>query len=305
MSALLCERVCLMGQALVFAEAEHLLDELLGVQVAAKQVERVCLYFGAQIEAQIPEAAEPIQGKRAYAMLDGSMVLTREQGWRELKLGRLFAEADHAGEPGERRRITRSAYVAHLGSKEAFLPAFEQALALAHYDELVVVADGAEWIWQWVEAHCPEAVQILDFYHVQQALWRYAQVHFTSQKRRLAWMQQQQEWLLSDGVAEVIAGIAAHGYRSLADLKQQRLVLGYLRRHRHRMYYGHYRRQGLLIGSGPIESAHRNVIQQRLKLAGQRWSRSGAQAVANLRVLHKSGHWSALIEQTCQMKLAA
>lgn len=305
MSALLCERVCLMGQALVFSEAEHLLDELLGVEVAAKQVERVCRYFGAQIEAQIPEAAEAIQGRRAYAMLDGSMILTREQGWRELKLGRLFAESDHDGEPGERRRITRSAYVAHLGSKDAFLPAFEQALAQAHYDELVVVADGAEWIWQWVETHCPEAVQILDFYHVKQALWRYAQVHFTSQKRRWAWMQQQQEWLLSDGVAEVIAGIAAHGYRSLADLKQRRLVLGYLRRHRHRMCYGRYRRQGLLIGSGPIESAHRNVIQQRLKLAGQRWSRPGAQAVANLRVLHKSGHWSALVEQACQMKLAA
>jgi hypothetical protein len=69
--------------------------------------------------------------------------------------------------------------------------------------------------------------------------------------------------------------------------------------------YGSYRARGLMFGSGAIESAHRNVIKQRLKLAGQRWSRAGAQAVANLRVLHKSGHWGALIECTCEVKRAA
>jgi hypothetical protein len=305
MSALLCERVCLMGQALVFAEAERMLDELTGVAVAAKQIERVCLYFGEAIAEQIPHAAEQIEGKRAYAMLDGSMVLTREQGWKEIKLGRLFAEADHERAQGQRGRVARSAYVAHLGSKDDFLPAFEQALCQAQYEQLVVVADGAAWIWDWAEAQCPAAVQILDYYHVKQALWRYAHVHFTSQKRRLAWMTEQEERLFNDAVDEVIEAVAGYGYRSLADLKQQRGLLGYLKHNRHRMRYGSYRRQGLLIGSGPIESAHRNVIQQRLKLAGQRWSQQGAQAVANLRVVHKSGHWPALVKQTCQMKQAA
>jgi hypothetical protein len=87
------------------------------------------------------------------------------------------------------------------------------------------------------------------------------------------------------------------------DSKKDLLV--YLRNNRSRMLYGQYRRRGLMIGSGPIESAHRNVIQQRLKLAGQRWSEPGAQAVLNLRLLHKSGHWSALVSETCQLKRAA
>lgn len=190
----------------------------------------------------------------------------------------------------------QSAYVAHLGSKETFLPAFEQALAQSQYEELVLVADGAKWIWDWADEQYPDAVQILDYYHVKQALWRYAKEYFTSQKCRLAWIEEQQGHLFDDGVDTVIETIAGYGYRSVSDLKQQRLLLGYLRSNRGRMLYGSYRRQGLLIGSGPIESAHRNVIQQRLKLAGQRWSETGAQAVANLRVVHKSGHWPALVK---------
>jgi hypothetical protein len=290
-----------------FQEAETLLADLVGVSVAGKQVERVCLYFGDRVSDQVPEAGAAVQGERVYAMLDGSMILTREQGWKEVKLGRLFAEADHhqGRKQGQRGRIARSAYVAKLGAKADFLPPLEQALSQTAYQELVLVGDGAAWIWDWAARRCPEAVQILDYYHAKQALWRYAKGHFTSQKRRLAWVDQQQERLLSDEVDTVIANVAGQAYRSLADLKQQQALLVYLRNNRSRMLYGQYRRRGLMIGSGPIESAHRNVIQQRLKLADQRWSEPGAQAVLNLRLLHKSGHWSALVSETCQLKRAA
>ncbi len=68
------------------------------------------------------------------------------------------------------------------------------------------------------------------------------------------------------------------------------------------MSYKTYKNKGLLIGSGPIEAAHRNVIQQRLKLSGQKWSIKGANAVANLRCYNKSNSWE-LIDQI--IKLAA
>jgi hypothetical protein len=168
-----------------------------------------------------------------------------------------------------------------------------------------LIGDGAAWIWQWAESRCPEAVQILDYYHAKQALWRYAKGHFTSQKRRLAWVDQQQDRLFQDGVDQVLDEVAGQAYRSLVDLQQQQALLSYLQHNRGRMLYGSYRARGLMIGSGPIESAHRNVIQQRLKLAGQRWSPVGAQAVLNLRLLHKSSHWSALVNETCQVKRAA
>ncbi len=68
------------------------------------------------------------------------------------------------------------------------------------------------------------------------------------------------------------------------------------------MLYKTYKDKGLLIGSGPIEAAHRNVIQQRLKLSGQKWSIKGAQAIANLRCYQKSCAWNIIDDL---IKLAA
>ena len=68
---------------------------------------------------------------------------------------------------------------------------------------------------------------------------------------------------------------------------------------------GTYKNKGLLIGSGPIESAHRNVIQKRLKLSGQRWTKYGVQTMASLRVAHKSNNWQQVVEIIKTGKIAA
>ena len=65
----------------------------------------------------------------------------------------------------------------------------------------------------------------------------------------------------------------------------------YLQANRDRMEYKTYRERGLLMGSGAIESAHRTVMQRRLKRAGQRWSINGAQRVLTLRVCAMSNRW--------------
>jgi hypothetical protein len=51
-----------------------------------------------------------------------------------------------------------------------------------------------------------------------------------------------------------------------------------------------------LIGSGAIESAHRTVVQKRLKLSGQRWTKRGAQSMLNLRVTHMNGQWDKVVK---------
>jgi hypothetical protein len=68
------------------------------------------------------------------------------------------------------------------------------------------------------------------------------------------------------------------------------------------MNYKTYKQMGLLIGSGPIEAAHRNVIQQRMKRSGQRWTKEGLQQIANLRVASKSNQWDSVVNM---MKMAA
>ena len=64
------------------------------------------------------------------------------------------------------------------------------------------------------------------------------------------------------------------------------------------MRYKGFLRRGLLIDSGAIESAHRTVLQQRMKLSGQRWTKKGFQQIANIRATLKSGNWDRIIELT-------
>jgi hypothetical protein len=71
------------------------------------------------------------------------------------------------------------------------------------------------------------------------------------------------------------------------------------------MQYGTYKKNGFMIGSGPIESAHRNIIQKRLKLSGQRWSKQGVQQIANLRIAHKSSNWHQVIDMIKVAKIVA
>lgn len=59
-----------------------------------------------------------------------------------------------------------------------------------------------------------------------------------------------------------------------------------------------FRKRGLLIGSGAIESAHRTVLQQRMKLSGQRWTKKGFQQIANIRAIKKSDNWNRIISLT-------
>jgi len=51
--------------------------------------------------------------------------------------------------------------------------------------------------------------------------------------------------------------------------------------------------QGLPIGSGEIESAHRSIVQQRLKRPGAWWAPDNAAAMLALGVARANGKWSA------------
>jgi hypothetical protein len=106
-------------------------------------------------------------------------------------------------------------------------------------------------------------------------------------KRASIWLDEQRKLLLDSNLDCVLVNIRGLSIGSvLADG-----VCAYLETNRDRMDYREYRQRGLLIGSGAIESAHRTVMQRRLKRSGQRWSIRGAQQVLNLRVCQMSDRW--------------
>ncbi len=282
------EKALLVGQALPFDQASALIEELLGEPMSDKQIERVCHYYGQVLEAEkqqepVYQATEQLH----YAMMDGSMVFIRQEGWREIKLGRVFAERDSMAEK-QRGTIRESRYVAHLGGHDGFLEEFDHLLS--GKKQLVALADGARWIWQYWDTFHPEAIQILDFYHVVEKIGQWASLLFTDPAKQQEWMDLQEQYLLTNQAREVIDAITSFTCQG-EKKKLQDQLLTYLKNNLDRMHYQTYREKGYHIGSGAIEAAHRNVIQKRLKLSGQRWTAQGLQQVANLRVAYLSNQW--------------
>ncbi len=263
MSSYYQELACLLGQALPFDEASILVEKLIGQSLSDKQIERLCHHYGEALEELADQ--EPVhQADESlhYAMMDGSMVYVREQGWKELKLGRVFASADRIKEK-KRRAIRQSNYVAHLGKHRAFLKKFEHLLC--GKKQVVAIADGTRWIWDYWDSEHPEAVQILDgpatrYYHVVEKLGEWAVQVFSNQAARQTWMCRQEERLLSDQAEEVMEAIRQVTCRTAK--KQQNQLLPCLNNNLSRIRYKTYRDQGYCIGSGAIEAAHRHVIQK-------------------------------------------
>lgn len=288
----------LTGQGYTFEEGSEILKETLQIEVNARQIQRVSEHYGKVIESQIeqydPEVLPQIEVKNkldpVYVMLDGSMYFTRERGWMEMKLGRIFSGSQRIDIQESRTEITHSVYVSHLGTVNDFFQKLEKYLI--HYKNKVIVGDGAKWIWKWAEDNYPGATQILDLYHAMQKIGLFASVHFKDEQYRKNWMEEVKEQLLENKVDQVIEKLKTYRPRKKEASEALSNVIRYYEEPEDRMQYKTYRENGWLLGSGPIESAHRNVLQHRLKLSGQRWSIQGAQHIANLRCLKKSNRWT-------------
>lgn len=295
MSPYLQELVVFSGQNHVFEDASEQLARLAGVEVTAKQVERLTHAYGELIETDLGDQDNESLPKDAlhYCMVDGGMVLTREDDWKEMKLARVFEAKAHMAESEKRNFIRNSTYAAHLGGCQPFFRKLENTTD--SLKNMVWVCDGAKWIWNWVDSSYPESIQILDYFHCSEKLHDFAREAIKKPERRKEWIKEQQELLMADEAKTVIGNVSLMQCKGKAQQKQ-RTLLTYYENNLKRMKYKTYKEQGLLIGSGPMEAAHRHVIQSRMKLSGQRWTIKGAQQIANLRVINKSGNWGQILK---------
>lgn len=292
-SEYLQELACYVGQQLSFDEASDNLGRIGGINLSDKQIERICHQYGEDLETTLNEDKIEVKDDTLhYAMMDGSMCFVRNQGWKEVKLGRVFSSESMLSIK-KRGIIRESNYVAHLGYHEDFLEKFETQIA--HKTNLVAIADGARWIWDFWSDKYPDAVQILDYYHAVEKIGNWAKMAFKDEKEAKCWIDLQESSLLNDDVNEII--ITLKSIESKRYNKEKQQLITYLENNKHRMMYQTFKEKGFLIGSGPIESANKQIIQARLKKSGQRWTSEGLQQAANLRVAYHSDKWNLVINQ--------
>ena len=293
-SSLTQETMCYIGQHLVFRDAEEVLNNLTGANVNAKQIERICHQYGQWIEQEDNSAISKAVYKEYdrqkanelhYVGVDGAMYLTREESWKESKLGRIYQPRDIVQVSPKRTELTKSTYVSHLGDHKEFTSKMDYHLE--NLNNIVFIADGARWIWKWVAQNYPESIQIVDYYHSNEHLCEFAKLYYKDQSKRDKWIDRLSKQMLDQGINPIIETLEKMPEQKKSAAKRNSLIQ-YYKQNKDRMQYHKYLEKGLLIGSGAIESAHKDVLQQRLKLSGQRWTMKGFQQMAQLRVVYKS-----------------
>lgn len=288
------------GQLDSYEKSNEVLKEMLQIEVSETQIYRVTDFYGKAVEATVNEGPvlSPVKADEVlYAEADGSMIQTREEGWNEVKVGRLFKSSDCLHAEGKPGWISHSQYTAHLGCHKEFTKTMDALID--NYGNLgkrlVFISDGAIWIKNWIEDAFPKAVSILDYYHVCEHLHEFSSSLFTDKTKEKSWTDKQKQWLLKGEVNTVISNIKRIGKNS----EKANELISYYSKNKSRMKYQEYVKIGCgIIGSGAIESAHRTLVQKRMKQSGQRWSWEGAQNMLNLRVARQNNDWTKVIDLT-------
>lgn len=259
-------------------------------------VERV----GEQWEEKSPEQRqEQLCSKEGSAsplvvQVDGSMVSTRDLGWKEAKVAVLYREEHHvAGDKEVRGQMTEASYVATLSGLDSFREELSAALLAQKTEEtqrVIFVADGAPVNWNLCEELIPWAVQILDFYHAMEHAMDCGKILYGEQGEGLSsWKEEIKNLLLEGSFEELESFLQSKLFGALASHQSAlKKLLAYYRSHRARMDYKAYREQGFPLGSGAVESAHRHVIQSRMKRAGQHWEYERGDTMARLRAAYRT-----------------
>ncbi|MBL8819613.1 MAG: hypothetical protein JNL58_26545, partial [Planctomyces sp.] len=143
--------------------------------------------------------------------------------------------------------------------------------------------------------------RIVDYYHASLRLTIIADALKLTTSQRTQWLKRARKLLLEAGgwgrVMRSIAGmVLEHGIKS-SEREEYEKAKRYLHRYRRFMNYSDHRSQGSPIGSGIVESACKQIVTERLKLSGMRWSRAGAQQIMTLRSILLSQTWSATFKQ--------
>jgi hypothetical protein len=179
---------------------------------------------------------------------------------------------------------------AHDVIRQAALPLYERGIA--HAETVVAVVDGAEWLQELIDAHCPDAIRILDFPHAVEYLSRATQAAFGAGTREASvWLDEWAPKLKKDNPDEVLAAIRNLPMKDDEACAVRDKVVGYLTKRRSQIAYATFQAAGYPIGSGMIESANKLVVEARLKGSGMHWERRNVTPMLALRAIACGGTW--------------
>ena len=306
-----------------FRRAAKLFSELTQVPLSKSTLQRMSQEYGSVADEErseeatamvrVPSREEEIHGREVpepdspmmNVSSDGAMIHLRDEGWKEVKTVAISAVKatidDATGDIDV--QLTNHSYRAGLWEAKEFANhvwAESCQRGLEKATQVTSVNDGALWIWSIVWMCFARCIQILDWWHAVQYLWTIASVAFHDDPLKgKQWVEAQKRLLAQSNLRLVMRNVRLLFPRGAPLPDPVLKSVTYLFRNRWRMCYREFRAAGCPIGSGTVESACKLVVQQRMKQAGMRWSRDGAQAMLALRSALLSDRWHIVERSIC------
>ena len=298
-----------------YERAAHYFSELTNVSISASTLQRLVMEYGTEVviaetkEAEamvcVPEEEEGVTWRRIpepdsqtmVVSADGVMVHLRDEGWKEARLASISAvPVCEVGEKTEGAlRLEKHSYRAGLWDAKQFTNHYWAESCRRGVEKakrVVCINDGAIWIWMMVGLCFARRIEILDWWHMLQYVWQIAAKAIGPDSAEASAWVDVQKAALSRGQLHLFFRRILRLYPLLSEAPPEvKRAVAYLWKNRRRMNYAADRKAGFPISSGTVESAAKTLVQQRMKQAGMRWSRNGAQAMLALRARLLSDRW--------------
>jgi hypothetical protein len=315
--------VGVVGSRVSFEEGADLLWELAGVSLPTSQVQREAQRLGRQIAQDERCFTSPDSEERLpatlYLGLDGTGIPMRraelvgrpgkqEDGsskTREVKLVTVWSAEgrDEEGLPvRDQGSVSYSAGIESAATRDTdkelpdFCKRVGREAARRRFDlapRRAVIGDGAPWIWNIATELFPDAIQIVDRYHVHERLSELAKILYGPQTVEAhRWTHERCQELKTGNLPALLAALAEH-----PAVKEARDCRHYIKANRHRMRYAQFHAVGLCTSSAVVESGCKRAIGLRLKQGGMFWTVPGANAIIALRCCRLSGRFEAFWER--------
>lgn len=324
--------VAAVGAMVSFEEGSQLLQELAGVSVNAKQVERAAEALGLEIATDekqdvAPRDEQPLP-PTLYLGVDGTGVPMRVEELkgrcgkqpdgsaktREVKLCTVWSAQARDAEDRPVRDEGSVSYTAAIESAatldtDAVPSAFIQRVLreasrrrFTQAERTVVIGDGASWIWKIAQELFPRAIQIVDRFHVKQTLSMVAKtIYGADSLQAQQWARKRHDELDAGQFSKLLRAVRRHAANSDAARK----CFQYLHRNRDRMRYPQFAAQDLCTSSGVVEAGCKLIVGTRLKRAGMHWTIRGSNAIIALRCSRISGRFQDFWERRADARKAA
>lgn len=332
------EMAALVGSKMPLAEASAVLERLTGVKLPRASLGREALRQGQRAErvreqrdrhisqgetaSQAGNSSAPEKPFTLVIQIDAWNIRERDdwgqtarktaagekpQRWHWVYGGTCFRLSDRIRKGGRAMILSRGTVMTRGGIEALRSQLWAEAMrhGLGRAARVLVIADGALWIWNLVEDRFSQAIQRLDLFHAKQHLWTVAHLlHPEAPEMAQAWVKPLLQNLEHDQAAKVVKTLGELLPRlpgaAQAVVEKEK---NYFESNLKRLKYKDGVRRGEPSGSGPMESTCRQY-QCRFKRPGQFWSQTGDEALMTLETFWRNGRWHLLFPHATSTDLS-